>query len=338
VFDDSRVEDTEALAGIDAPLRHLAQAGARLRIEAGQADLSELIDLGDRYRPRAVIASGPEARLIRAVLEPSCPVPFVAWPMHALPAWVGPLDLVIVLTDKTYDPDVSGTVAEAQRRGARIIVACPEGSPVAEQAAGPDTTIIPTRTGDPLAAAIVVLDGLSRIGLGPDVHRERVAEAMDAVAEACSPHQTLATNPAKDLALSIGDDLPLVWGGSVLAARASRRIAEALREASGLPALAADAGDLVPVIEAARSRDPFADPFDDPSDKLCTSLILLDDDSTDSVVLRTRGQLLALAERHDVRVRTIRHDAGNDVERYSVLLLNGMYGATYLALGLAATT
>lgn len=338
MFDDSRLEDPEALAAIDPTLRHFAQAGARLRIESGQADLSALGDLGDRYRPRAVIASGPEARLIRAVLEPSCPVPFVAWPMHALPAWVGPLDLVIVLTEKTYDPDVSGTIAEAVRRGARVIVACPEGSPVAEQAAGSSTTIIPTRTGDPLAAAIVVLDGLSRIGLGPDVHRERVADAMDAVAGACSPHQTLATNPAKDLALTIGDDLPLVWGGSVLAARASRRVAEALREASGLPALAADAGDLVPVIESARSRDPFADPFDDPTGGLGTTLVVLDDDSADSVVLRTRGQLLALAERHDVRVHTVRHDAGNDVERYSVLLMNGLFGAAYLSLGLATTT
>lgn len=337
MFDDSRLEDPEALLAVDAPLRYLAQAGARLRIESGQADLSTLGELGDRFRPRAVIASGPEARLIRAVLEPSCPVPFVAWPMHALPAWVGPLDLVIVLTDKTYDPDVSTTIAEAVRRGAGVIVACPEGSPVAEQAAGPSTTIIETRTGDPLAAAIVVLDGLSRIGLGPEVHRERVAAAMDAVAEACSPHETLATNPGKDLALTIGDDLPLVWGGSVLAARASRRVAEALREASGLPALAADAEDLVPVIEAARSRDPFADPFDDPADGLCTTLIVLDDASDDPVVLRTRSQLLALAERHDVRVRVVQHDAGNDVERYAVLLLKGLYGAAYLSLGLSAT-
>lgn len=335
MFDDSRLEDAEALAGIDETLRHLAAAGARVRIEAGQVDLSTLDDLGDRYRPRAVIASGPEARLIRAVLEPSCPVPFVAWPMHALPAWVGPLDLVLVLTDKTYDPDVSITVAEAQRRGARVIVTCPEDSPVAEQAAGPSTTIIGTRTGDPLAAAIVMLDGLNRVGLGPEVHPERVAEAMDAVAEICSPHQTIATNPAKDLALTLADDLPLVWGGSVLAARASRRIAEAFREASGRPALAADAGDLVPVIESARSRDPFADPFDDPEDGLCTTLVILDDDSEDSVVLRTRGQLAALAERHDVRIRTLHHEEGNDVERYCVLLLHGLYGAAYLALGLA---
>lgn len=337
MFDDSLLEDPQALRSIDATLRHLAQTGARLRIEAGQADLSTLSDLGDRYRPRAVIATGPEARLIRAVLEPSCPVPFVAWSMQALPAWVGSLDLVIVLTNKTYDPDASGTIAEAMRRGARVVVACPEGSPVAEQAQGASTSIIHTRTGDPLAAAIVVLDGISRVGLGPEVRRERVADAMDAVAEACSPHQSIATNPAKDLALSIGDDLPLVWGGSVLAARASRRIAEALREASGSPALAADAGDLVPVIEAAGRRDPFADPFDDPTEGRCTSLIVLDDDCADSVVLRTRGQLLALAGRHDVRVKTLRHDAGNDVERYVVLLLNGLYGAAYLSLGLNST-
>src|SRR5674476_682939 len=174
-------------------------------------------------------------------------------------------------------------------------------------------------------------------GTAPD-QRQVVADAMDAVAEACSPHQTVATNPAKDLALTIGDDLPLVWGGSVLAARASRRVAEALREATGLPALAADAGDLVPLIEASRSRDPFADPFDDPTDRRGTTLVVLDDDSEDSVVLRTRGQLLALAERHDVRVHTVRHDAGNDVERYSVLLLNGLFGAAYLSLGLGTTT
>ena len=56
------------------------------------------------------------------------------------------------------------------------------------------------------------------------------------------------------------------------------------------------------------------------------------------MVLRTRSQLLALAERHDVRVRTIRHDAGNDVERYSVLLLRGLFGAAYLSLGLTPTS
>lgn len=332
-FDDARLEDT-ALLDQHTPLRRLAEAGARVRIESAQADFSALADLGDRFRPRAVIASGPESRLIRAVLEPHCPVPFVAWPMHALPAWVGALDLVIVLTGATYDQVVSTTIAEAGRRGARVLVACPEGSPIAEQAVGRSTTVIQTRTGDPLAAAIVLLDALSRVGLGPSVLPARVADAMDAIAESRSPYANLAVNPAKDLAIALADDLPLIWGGTVLAARASRRIAEAFREASGRPALAADASDLVPVIQGATQRDPFADPFDDAPDDRCTTLIMLDDDSADRVVEKTRRWLLASAEERDVRVRTIRHDEGNDVERYVCLLQQGLFGATYLAVGL----
>ena len=44
-----------------------------------------------------MIAAGPDSRLLRAVLEPWCPVPFVAWPDPALPGWAGSLDLVVVL-------------------------------------------------------------------------------------------------------------------------------------------------------------------------------------------------------------------------------------------------
>ena len=52
------------------------------------------------------------------------------------------------------------------------------------------------------------------------------------MAIACSPHRDLAVNPAKMLAIALADTNPLVWGGSVLAARAARRVAESLRRAS----------------------------------------------------------------------------------------------------------
>lgn len=332
-FDDARLEDVRLLER-EEPLRRLAEAGARVRIECAQADFSALADLGERYRPRAVIASGPESRLIRAVLEPVCPVPFVAWPSHTLPAWVGALDLVIVITGLTYEPAVSGTIAEAARRGARIVVACPEGSPVAEQALGRTTTVIGTKTSDSLAAAVVLLDGLNRVGLGPVVVPARVADAMDEVAQECSPYASIAVNPAKDLAIALADDLPLVWGGTVLGARASRRIAEAFRDATGRPALAAEASELVPLIRRAKRRDPFADPFDTFTDDRCTTLVMLDDDSPDRVVEQTRTWLQNAAEESDVRIHTIRHDEGNDLERYVCLLQRGLFGAAYLALGL----
>ena len=63
--------------------------------------------------------------------------------------------------------------------------------------------------------------------------------------------------------MGLADAQPLVWGGSVLAARASRRVAEALRAASGRAALAADADALLPMLESVAPRDPFADPFED---------------------------------------------------------------------------
>src|SRR3712207_8767715 len=46
-----------------------------------------------------------------------------------------------------------------------------------------ETVLLPTATADPLAAAIVVLAGLHEMQLGPDVHPEAVADAMDQVAD-----------------------------------------------------------------------------------------------------------------------------------------------------------
>ena len=176
---------------------------------------------------------------------------------------MGALDLVVVMASDVAPPSVVATVHEAVRRGALLLIACPAASVVAEHAGGSSTILLPTATGDPLAAAVVALSALHRMDLGPAVVPDGVADTMDEVARDCSPFADVTENPAKDLALCLADAQPLVWGGSVLAARASRRVAEALRAATGRAALAADADELLPIIEATTSRDPFADPFTD---------------------------------------------------------------------------
>lgn len=342
-FDDSRLDDPEALEGIDDELRRLAGAGARVRVLAGAAAPSgaQRLALG---RPRGVLALGAEARLVRAVLEPVCPVPFVAWGLEGLPAWVGPLDLVVVLASGGSDAWLTGAVAEAVRRGAAVMVAAAPGSPIAERAASRSTLLVPTVDDDPLASVAVVLDVLHDMGLGPAVDPERIAACADRVAEDCSPHRNLAENPAKELALALGDAQPLVWGGSVLAARAARRIAEALRQASGRPALSADADALLPVVEACQPADVFRDPFDDEARQLACVLVAVDDASTDQRVRAERSRLLAAAESHGVRVCTIRAggedptaDQSAGFERYVELLQQGRYAAQYLHLGLGET-
>jgi hypothetical protein len=301
-FDDSLLEDTAVLERVPS-LRRLAEAGARVRIETGQTDLTGLADLGDRYRPRAVIASGPESRLIRAVLEPHCPVPFVAWPAHVLPAWVGALDLVIVLTGLTYDADVSNTIAEASRRGARVIVT--DRPPVAEGGRSQhDGGRHPHRRspGGGHRAARRALPGGSRPG-GPAVAGRRC--------HGCRGHRLLALRrhlrQSREGPGHRAGRRPAAGVGRYGARRPRvRRIAEAFRDASGRPALAADASDLVPVMQGAKQRDPFADPFDTFADDRGTTLIVLDDASGDRVAAKTRAWLQVTADEHAAASGTTR--------------------------------
>jgi hypothetical protein len=230
-------------------------------------------------------------------------------------------------------------VAEAVRRGCTLVVACPPRSVVAEHAAGRHTTILPTASGDQLATAVVMLEFLDRLDLGPDADAEAVADALDRVAIECSPYKELSVNPAKLLALALADSVPLVWGGSVLAARAARRVAESIRRSSGRAALAADAEHLLPVIAAAHTRDVFADPFADSDDgDLRPALLILDDGSADASVREQRGRLTVAAQERVVRVETVSTDAANDVARYASLLATGTYAAAYLGVGLDHAT
>ncbi len=339
-FDESLLEDEEALARADPLLRQLAEAGARVRREA--ADVAEAIDEAVQRskddRPRAIVAAGPDSRLLRAVLEPTCPVPFVAWPHPGLPGWAGALDLVVVLSPEGSDAGSAGAVAEAVRRGCQVVVAAPPGSLVAGHAGGRHSTLLPAGSGDQLAVAVVVLALLSRVDLGPHTDAEEVAAALDEVAITCSPHRDLAVNPAKGLAIALADVTPLVWGGSVLAARAARRIAEMIRRTSGRAALAGDAEHLLPVIASAPAHDVFEDPFaEEDTAERRPALLLLDDGADEHGVREQRGEMVAEAERRGVRVETIGSDAPSDIACYAALLSQGRYAAAYLGIGLGRT-
>lgn len=333
-FDDSRLDDQAALREADPQLRRLAESGARVRREVDSTQAA-VAGLGDDGRPRAMVVAGADSRLLRAVLEPWCPVPFVAWPWPGLPGWTSTLDMVVVLAPTSGDAAASTAVAEAVRRGCTLLVACPAHAPLAELAQGRSSTVLPTVTDDSLAVSVVALNALHQLGMGPAVDPEAVAAALDAVAVSCSPYRDLADNPAKELAIALADVTPLVWGGSVLAARAARRVAEAFRRSSGRAALAADADHLLPVLASTSLSDVFADPFADPV-ATRPGLVLLDDDTGAPVVREQRGRLVAAADARGVRVQSVAGADGGPVARYGSLLAAGSYAAVYLGVGLGA--
>lgn len=359
MFDDTRLDDAAALASADGFLRGVASWGAEVR-KAHQAALPVMAGLRPGDRPRAVVAAGANGRLFRAVLEPICPVPFVAWPRAGLPGWAGPLDLVVLVSHSGDDATGAAVAAEARRRGCELLVACPTGSPVAGLAAARSTTILPAGSRDPLALSVPVLAALHLLGLGPEVAAEPVAAALDGVALRCAPSRPMGQNPAKDLALVLADAVPVVWGGSVLAARAARRVAEALRPASGRPAVAGEAAQLVPLLENARERDVFADPFAaplgqpvgtamGPVDDLAgdapaarPALLVLDDGSDDAAVSADRDRLLAAADSRRVATHVV--DAVDvsaakaplsPIGTFAALQAAGRFTAAYLAVGLS---
>lgn len=338
-FRDHLLDDPDTLERYDEALRPLAEAGALVRrewLESADA-LDRVIADGDgALRPRAVVAAGPDSRLLRAVLEPTCPVPFVAWPYPSLPGWAGALDLVVVLAPQGGDAGAASAVAEAIRRGCQVVVACPPRSMVAEHATGRDVVVLPVSSGDQLSTAVVTLAYLSRVGLGPRTEPESVAQALDDVAVACSPFVSQVENPAKLLAVALADGAPVIWGGSMLAARAARRMAESIRRASGRRAVAGDVDQLLPILERAQERDIFSDPFaDDAGQELRPVLIVLDDGHEEPAVREARGRLAAAAAAKDLRVETIESRATSEIAQYAEIVATGRYTAAYLAVGLS---
>jgi hypothetical protein len=110
-------------------------------------------------------------------------------------------------------------------------------------------------------------------------------------------------------------------------------VAESVRRAIGRAAIAADAEHLLPLLEAARPVDVFADPF---TDEVVSrpSLVVLQDGFEDPVVAETHPELVDTARAHGVRVEHVATPVEGEVCRYAALLATGTYAATYLQVGL----
>lgn len=217
------LDDADALRSADATaaLLHASMAGAQVRAVASAAAAGALDDLAG-VRPRAVVwVSGRSARARQAagvvtaiaahVGGTSVPPIVLA---HALPAWVGALDVVLVSGDDAGDPALVRAVGAAAHRGAAVVVDVPREGPVAESGDGRAAWLeplpyLPPHRGVPrhLAAGMAVLGALGVPGL--DV--SAAADAVDAELEGLGPDLATPVNPAKLLATSVAGTDPLVW-------------------------------------------------------------------------------------------------------------------------------
>jgi hypothetical protein len=249
-----RLDDTEIVEAGDpgGMLRQVASSAAQVRTALRACAEADLSALSQDNRPRAIVVAGSGGAggsafacdALAAITGLGSPVQVTGVSGYQLPGWVGAADLVITVSRSGKTAEALALAGEAARRGCHLVgVSAPDSAlqGLVAQARGtfiPVTTVGPARA-MPWALTVPLLVAADRLGVArsDDAAYEAAAAAMEDVSHQCRPSSESFVNPAKSLALDLVGRLPLIWGGSPVAAAAARRFASQLAANAKYPAL-----------------------------------------------------------------------------------------------------
>ncbi len=356
MFDEAVLDDAGALALRDSrdTLRALATAGAQVRravVAAGEAGVDRF---GPNDRPRAVlVAALGDSAVVGEVLdllaEPGSPVPVLSRRGGPLPAWVGPMDLVVAVSQSGRAGGPVDLVAEAGRRGAQLVTVGADDSPLADACARGRGLHVPLPYAAPssrtalwslLTPVLVAADRLGLLRAEPEVFAA-TADRLDACAEECRAVSEAFVNPAKVLATGLAGAVPVVLGDGALAGVAAVRTAAMLARTARVPAtcgvLPDAAAQIVATFDgpfaAGRGADPFADPYLEPSPGAGLALVLLRAAGVrDTRSAQLADAVAASAQNAGVAVHEVAAEGDSPLERWASLVARTDFAASYLAL------
>jgi hypothetical protein len=379
-LDEARMDSEEAIAALDSrqTLRGLATAGAQVREAVALSEEGGIEKVAGGERPRSVLVaslggSAVVCDVLELLAEPGSPVPVSIRRNVPLPGWVGPLDLVIAVSQSGRAAGPLALAAEAGRRGASLLTVGAADSPLAEVCArargvhialGRGRATTRTSLWSLLTPVLLGAGHLDVIDVGERVLME-VADRLDEQAEACRPSAESFVNPAKVLAADLSEGVPVVLGDGALNGVAARRSAAMLARTARLPAMAGELpdaaaqivscfdgpftaayGEMVGGAGAAvtgsgpGSGDIFADPYLDGPAPPKLALLMLRDAAPDPIT-REAAEAMALADavvggarEAGVRVSEVTADPGHQLVRLAGQIALTDFASTYLALGL----
>jgi hypothetical protein len=352
-------------------LRALATSGAQVRraiVAAREAGIDRVAG-GDRPRSVLVASLGGSAvvsDVLDVLAEPGSPVPLTTRREAPLPGWIGPLDLVIAVSQSGRAAGPLALAAEAARRGASLLTVGAPDSPLADVCARGRGVHVDIATDVPTSRAALwsmltpVLLAADALGLidCPESVLERVADVLDTRAEECRPSSESFVNPAKVIAIGLAETVPVVLGEGALTGVAAGRAASMLARTARMPATHGALPDAAAQVVAcfdgpfSGSTEPgqdngggiFADPFLDGPPAPQLGLLLLRDHPDvappsplppSTVPPRDLADAVADSARDaGVKVWEVEALPGHPLERLASLIAITDYVATYLALGL----
>jgi fructoselysine-6-P-deglycase FrlB-like protein len=249
-----RLDDTEIVEAGDpgGMLRQVASSAAQVRTALRACAEADLSALSPDTRPRAIVVAGSGGAggsafacdALAAICGVGSPVQVIGISGYQLPGWVGAADLVITVSRSGHTAEALALAGEAARRGCDLVGVSAADSALQELVARARGTFIPVTTVGPARAmpwalTVPLLATAARLGVVriDDEAYEAAAATMEDVSHQCRPSSESFVNPAKSLALDLVGRLPLIWGGSAVAAAAARRLASQLAANAKYPAV-----------------------------------------------------------------------------------------------------
>ena len=371
-LDESLIDDPDSIASRDTgeTLRALATAGAQVREAITLSDEAHIDRVSGGERPRSVLVaslggSAVVADVLELLAEPGSPVPVSVRRNLPLPGWVGPLDLIVAVSLSGRARGPVAVAAEAARRGASLLTVGAADSPLADICARARGVHIDVGRGRSssrsslwslLTPVMLAADALGLVEAGPQVLSD-TADRLDLQAEACRPRSESFVNPAKILAISLADSIPVVLGDGPLNGVAAVRAASMLSRTARMPATYGELPDAASQIVAtfdgpftagggrgAGQREPaadiFADPFLDGPAQPRLGLLMLRDAPVTPVTQESEDQeaftdaVVQTASDAGLRVATVVAETGHPLVRLAGQIAQTDFAATYLAIGL----
>ena len=371
-LDETLIDDEESIAARDSSktLRALATAGAQVREAITLSPDARIDRVAGGERPRSVLVaslggSAVVADVLELLAEPGSPVPVSVRRNLPLPGWVGPLDLVVAVSLSGRAKGPVAVAAEAARRGASLLTVGAADSPLADICArargvhidvGRGRSSSRTSFWSLVTPVMLAANALGLLAAGEQVLYD-TADRLDLQAEACRPRSESFVNPAKILAITLADSIPMVLGDGPLNGVAAVRAASMLARTARMPAsygeLPDDASQIVATFdgpftagggrgvgERESAPDIFADPFLDGPAQPRLGLLMLRDAPTTPVTQESADQeaftdaVMQTASDAGVRVASVVAEPGHPLVRLAGQIAQTDFAATYLAIGL----
>jgi hypothetical protein len=378
-----RLDDAELVEAGDpgGMLRQVASSAAQVRTALSACAEADLSELSPDTRPRAIVVAGSGGAggsvfacdVLAAICGTGSPVQVTGASGYQLPGWIGAADLVIAVSRSGHTAEALALASEASRRGCHLVGVGAPSSPLQELAARARGTFIPVTTVGPARAmawalTVPLLVAAARLGLAriADEDYEAAATVMEDVSHQCRPSSESFVNPAKSLALDLVGRLPVIWGGSALAAAAAGRFASQLAANAKYPAvvgvLPAAGHDQVAAFDGPYAPPPeptfpaaedfgrlgelddelgvFSDVGDDElgldgpamDDAQLRLVLLADQVGEHPVVERTRIAAASLAQARGIDVSEIAMERGAPLRRLAGMVQLIDYASVYLGI------